>query len=180
MSTADEIRMMAQQGWQVTNRALQDLQDAMMRPIIEHYQVFAFGRHVHAARARALRRRGHQVVRAGTTSTGKAIYQWFGPGRRRPPRIVLRTPRRPEPRNDLADACMFAWAAHQPKHEPLNIDRLLSGEWCSTSIHETTPGDDGCFIRQRWLSRDEVMLEHPSTLWIGVDLAKPGCDMAAE
>jgi hypothetical protein len=95
MSTADEIKLMAQRSWRLANGAINRLEVTINWPLLQEYQLRAFGRPVHAARARVLRRRGNEVMRTGSTSTGKAVYHWLGPAGRRPPRIVFEPARLP-------------------------------------------------------------------------------------
>ena len=141
--------------------------------MLQPYQLEAFGCRVHAQRARKLRQRGERVLRVGTTVNGKPIFSWFGPARFRMPRVVIMKPRRPEPRNDLVDAFMFAWAAAKPKRDPIDLGRLLNGEMLESKlVYETTPsGCDDAFFRHRWIPRAEY-----EATWIGVDPAEPGGD----
>lgn len=88
MSTADEILLMLAESAAARESqfaAVRQTFDTAIRQNVEALMLTLADRHVHAARARKLRRRGDVVRYFGRTSTGLAIYRWMP----RIPRIVL-------------------------------------------------------------------------------------------
>ena len=85
MKTSNEIQLKMAAGDKVITRISRRLEIELKDVLIYGIHV-AIGRNVCARRARTLRRRGEDVRRTGSTTTGKARYSWL---KRIPPVEVM-------------------------------------------------------------------------------------------